>query len=495
MNKRPAIISYLLPRLQDIIFIFFFYLVLVLGTNLFRDGDPGRHITFGRYILSTLTIPQTDLYAYTTHDVLLPPYEWLAQIVFGTSYNLLGLSGVVLVAAFVLATALTLTYKEMLRRQVPRLIAFGFTFWAAILTMIHWLARPHIFSLLFLAILVPRLARLANGEKVPLGQFPVIMLFWANTHAGFILAFAIWFAYIAGNLWENFVSHKKLNNPVLQKLLLTAILSFAATLLNPSGWDLWKFLTGFIGNDYLIEIAGETRSVDFHGVSGWMVSLTLALIILTLSRSMLKRPVAESFLIAGWMMIGLYGIRNIPQFAVVVIPLVAEHVKTILESIPSLKRLEQQITSLEAQLHGRVWSIIACIILVALLAKGVKLDSAKQGYHFNIQEYPVDAVNWLEDNPQQGYMFNYFSWGGYLIYRLWPDYQVFLDGQMIYIEPLVRDYEQIIHADPGWERTVDQYDIQWILVPGNERIAQTLLDNPKWQMIYEDQTATIFRKR
>ena len=495
MNKRTFLTSYLLPRLRDIIFIFFFYLVLILGTNLFRDGDPGRHITFGRYILSTLTIPQTDLYAYTTQGVTLPSYEWLAQVIFAVGYNLLGLSGVVLVVAFVLAATLALVYNEMIRREVPNVIAFGFTFWAAILTMIHWLARPHIFSLLYLIILTPRLARLAKGEKMQLWQFPLIMLFWANTHAAFTLAFAIWFAFIAGNLWENLQNHNKLNNPILQKLIFTAVLSFLATLLNPSGWGLWKFLTGFMGNNYLIEIAGETRSVDFHGVSGWIVSFTLALIIIILSRSLQKRPIAESFLIAGWMMIGLYGIRNIPQFAVVVIPLVAEYAKTFLESVPFLKRLEQQIISLEAQLRGRVWPIAACIILTALLASGVKLDSARQGYHFNLEEYPVDAVNWLEDNPQQGHMFNYFAWGGYLIYRMWPDYQVFLDGQMIYIEPLVRDYEQVLHADPGWEKTVDQYDIQWILVPVNERIVLTLLENPKWQMLYEDQTAIIFRKR
>jgi hypothetical protein len=66
---------------------------------------------------------------------------------------------------------------------------------------------------------------------------------------------------------------------------------------------------------------------------------------------------------------------------------------------------------------------------------------------------------------------------------------------MIYIEPLVRDYEQIINADPGWDAKLNQYQVQWVLVPGNERIVQALSQDTKWQIIYEDQTAIIFRKR
>jgi hypothetical protein len=414
MKKHSYIESHALPRLQDIIFILFFYLVLILGTNLFRDGDPGRHITFGRYILSTFTIPQTDLYAFTTQGVLLPSYEWLAQVIYAIGYNLLGLSGVVLAVALVISTALTLIYNEMIRREVPNLIAFGFTIWIAILTMIHWLARPDVFSLLYFAILTPRLARLAKGEKIPLWLFPLIMVFWANTHAAFIFAFLIWFAFIAGNIWESLRSHSKLINPILLKLALTAILSFLATLINPSGWGLWKFLASFMGNKYLIEIAGETRSVDFHSLDGWMLSFTLALIIIILSQSRKKRPIAENFLIAGWMMIGLYGTRNIPLFAVVALPLVSEHAKTFLELVPLLKNLGQRIASLEVQLRGRVWSIIVCCIFIALLAFGVKLDWAKQGYHFNNVEYPVEAANWLKENPQQGHMFNYFAWVGWL---------------------------------------------------------------------------------
>jgi len=495
MNKYQSKVLFLFPRLQHIIFILSFYLVLVLGTNLFRDGDPGRHITFGRYILSTMTLPQTDLFAFTTKNVPLPSYEWLAQIIFAIGYNLMGLNGVVLVVAFVLSTTFTLAYREMIRRQLPILVSFGFTIWIVVLTMIHWLARPHIFSLLFLIILVPRLARLAEGKKVLLWEFPLILLLWANTHAGFIFAFAIWFAFIAGNLWESLQNHSKLINPVFSKLLLTAFLSFGATLFNPSGWGLWKFMTSFVGNKYLIEIAGETRSVDFHTVSGWLVSMTLALIIIILSRSMQKRPTYESFLIAGWLMIGLYGIRNIPQFSIVTIPLVAEHAKSVLGIFPPLKRLESQIESIEAQLRGWVLPITVCTILTVLLALGVKLDSTKQGYHFNTVEYPVEAVNWIEKNPQQGHMFNYFAWGGYLIYRMWPNYEVFLDGQMIYIEPLVRDYEQILHSDAGWENKLDQYTIQWILVPPEERIAQTLYQDAKWEVMYKDQTAIIFRKR
>jgi hypothetical protein len=109
--------------------------------------------------------------------------------------------------------------------------------------------------------------------------------------------------------------------------------------------------------------------------------------------------------------------------------------------------------------------------------------------------FPVQAVDWLESNPQSGNMFNSFGWGGYLIYRLWPEYKVFMDGQLFYGEALTRQHQQVLNADPGWEDVIAQYDIQWMLVPADEPISRLLQLEPGWNLLYQDETATIFRKR
>jgi hypothetical protein len=92
-------------------------------------------------------------------------------------------------------------------------------------------------------------------------------------------------------------------------------------------------------------------------------------------------------------------------------------------------------------------------------------------------------------------MFNSFGWGGYLIYRLWPDYKVFMDGQLFYGETLTRQHQQVLNADPGWEDVIRQYNICWLLVPVDATIAKVLQKDPAWTLLYQDRTAVIFRKR
>lgn len=494
-RETSPLANYLLPRLQDLIYVIVFYFVLRVGTGLFRDGDPGRHIVSGRYILETLTIPTRDFFLYTIHNQIAPPYAWLAEVAYAAGYKALGSSGVVIVTALVLAITFTLIYQELLRRETPRLLAAPLTLWTAALTAAHWLARPHLFSLLFMAILAPRLTRLAKGENVPLLQFPLILLLWANTHTAFIFAFLIWAAFIAGNLWERRLEKRSLDNPTLRKLFLSAGLSFAATFVNPVGWRLWQLVLRHISSSYLTDLISEYQSPNFHEISGWLFLLTIAATVIILGLSIKKHNFAETILLAAWIALGLYASRNIPLFAIVSMPILAEHSRQLLDSVPALVRPNHRIETIEAQLRGKLWSILITLVCIALLATGTKLDANQQGYSFNKVEYPVEAVDWIKLHPQEGNMFNYFPWGGYLIYRLCPEYQVFIDGQFFYGETLIRQHQEILNADPGWEGVIQQYDIRWMLVPFDSIIAKVLQKDSGWAVLYQDQTAAIFRLR
>jgi hypothetical protein len=492
-RKKVSLAGYFLPRLQDLIFILIFFFVLRIGSNLFRDGDPGRHIVSGEIIFNTLTIPTRELFLYPVQGQPSPPYAWLAEVIYVAGYKALGLGGLVVVAALLLSITFTLVYNELMRRGAPRLLSALLTLWAASLTAIHWLARPHLFSFLFMALLVSRLTRLAKGENVPLWQFPLILLLWANTHTAFIFAFLVWAIFIVGNLWESFAARLRLDNPTLRKLLLSAILSLAATFINPAGWRLWKLVLTHLSSSYLSNLISEYHSPNFHDISGLAFLLTIVASILALSLSNKKHTPAETLLLGAWTALGLYASRDIPLYAIVTIPLWAGYARQLLDVIPPLARLERQIESLERQLRGMLWPVVVSLVCIALLASGVKLDAAQQGYAFNTVEYPVSAVDWIESHPQTGNMFNYFPWGGYLIYRLWPQYEMFIDGQFFYGETYIRQHQQVLTAEPGWEAIIQQYDIHWALLPADSTLAKVLTKESGWFLLYQDQTAVVFR--
>jgi hypothetical protein len=100
-TKKPGVNSYLLPPFRDIVFIALFVIAAWHGPGLFnKDGDLGRHITIGQYILDTRTIPIRDVFSHTRAGERLVPHEWLADVMFGAAFKVMGLGGDVLLTAY-----------------------------------------------------------------------------------------------------------------------------------------------------------------------------------------------------------------------------------------------------------------------------------------------------------------------------------------------------------------------------------------------------------
>ena len=92
-------------------------------------------------------------------------------------------------------------------------------------------------------------------------------------------------------------------------------------------------------------------------------------------------------------------------------------------------------------------------------------------------------------------MFNDFMWGGYLQLRLWPEKRVFIDSNSdFYGEAFVRQYGQVIFQEEGWESVLDQYNVDWAILPINMKAAEAIEWDLGWEVIYEDETATILRR-
>ena len=93
-------------------------------------------------------------------------------------------------------------------------------------------------------------------------------------------------------------------------------------------------------------------------------------------------------------------------------------------------------------------------------------------------------------------MFNYFVWGGYLLYREWPEMNVFIDGQTdFYGEELSREYLEVLALDPGWEDVLAKYNVDWVLLPVDELAARTLQQKADWTVVYKDGTAVIVHRK
>ena len=102
-------------------------------------------------------------------------------------------------------------------------------------------------------------------------------------------------------------------------------------------------------------------------------------------------------------------------------------------------------------------------------------------------------MDWLLENKPTGNLFNSYNWGGYLIWRAYPEYRVYIDGRAdVYGDVFIFNYMSIYNADPGWENKLNNQAIQTVLVEPDAPLATMLRQSPAWRVAYEDKASTIF---
>lgn len=491
--KRAGVswINYLLPRLSDALFVALLAGLMTIAPRMLnQDGDTGRHLAVGRTILATGQIPRADIFSHTMSGLPLAPHEWLAQVVFALANQVFGLGGVTLLTALVLAVAFRLVYAEARRRSSLPILSLLITLLGLAAASIHFLARPHIFTLLFVTLWVGLLERMREGKPLSPLWLGLVMLVWANMHGAFIAGFVIGAAYLADALWED-AKHRPLRLSRLSRtLLIGGGAALVVSLLNPVGIGVWKTALDFLSNRYLVGHTQEYLPPNFQQAAFYPFLVMIGLSVWLAGGKDLRIPLCGRLLLAGWTVMGLFSARNIPLYAVVAVPILST---ALAQQVRGWRweKIETAIVTVENQLRGAIWIPLSVTVLILSL---LFVPAVRELNRFDPQTFPVAAVNWLERNPQSGRMFNYFPWGGYLLYRLYPEYRVFIDGQTdFYGEALTREYETVITVAPGWGQVLTRYAVNWVIVPADQALGQALRQ-AGWQEIYRDATAVILRR-
>jgi hypothetical protein len=509
MKDQPSkLLQHLLPTFANLVWMLAFFIVLISGPRLMNaDGDLGRHLTIGRYMLEHAEIPLRDLFSHTMAGHPLTPHEWLSQVIFALADKLMGLNGVILVCAVIIATTFRFVFVQA--RMASRTLgaALLVVMLAMLASAMHWLSRPHIFTFLLLAVWMTVLYQLRKGKVKQWWLLPALMLIWANLHGAFIAGFATWITYGVGLFWDslhhNIPEDEALHPRFWRYYLLGGGAAFLVSLINPSGLGLWKTSLGYIGNDYLVNHTVEYMSPNFHNANFWPFLIFIALLLVAIGLSKKRIESGLLFTSAAWLVMGLYSGRNIPLFAIVAAPLLAQGLDELISGVTSrvkflgrLNDLDVRIQKLDVTLKGYFWPVISVVSAVICFSAGFRFDAGKTGNVFYPQSFPVEAVNWLQENPQKGDMFNSFTWGGYLLYRLWPEKQVFIDGQTdFYGEALSREYAQVMNAAEGWQSILEDYQVEWAILPSKDGIVQALSSDLGWESVYSDDTAVILRRK
>jgi len=485
MEVGPRYRRWLEPSLPAMLWI---TLVLVLLSSGWRtalvtsDGDGVAWRRVGDWMIQHRQVMRTEVFSGTRAGTAVVAKEWLASVVLAAAGNAWGLYGLALVAAVLIASTFALLLRQLLREGHDPLTCLLLTCLAAAAASMHWLARPHLFSLLLVPVAHAALRQHRREKDAPwLGAVIVgVALLWANLHGGFLVLFVLLGAHWLEAAWER-------DKRRLGQLSLIGALAGAATLANPNMWELYTQTFGLLGSKFLTGWIAEFASPDFHGASarGFLLWLALMFVVLALVRPRLR--VGDGVLLAAFTWFALYSRRHIPVLVLVSAPILAGPVSEWLcRHWTRWAAAAARVTGILAYRNGWL-SVLTVAGLMVLWHRPIE---------FSADHWPVNAVQLVRFNPRlfQGQMFNQYAWGSYLLHEL-PDHAPFVDSRAdVYGEELIREFDRVTRLQPGWQEILAKYRVRWTLMPSDHRLNAALAVTPGWKHKWQDDVATIYMR-
>jgi hypothetical protein len=453
------------------------------------DTDTWWHLAAGKYIWQNHRLPVPDPFSYTT-DMGKPLYpgelttrhfnlthEWGMQVILYITQAAAGIGGLVLLRSLLLMFFCGLTGWLAWRRSDSFYWGLAAALLAASVAT-HVIAdRPYLATFVMIPVTMA-----AYETRRGLWWLPLGFLIWANCHAGFIMGWVVAGSYCAELLYQRL---KGMPEPGLRKICGISILAVLATFLNPNGFRVLTVMLHYQSSPL------QTHILEWNYPAWWppdahnLLMIATALVLLWARRRV--RP-------ADWLLFVLLGgasamaVRNMIFVGCVGPVLLAAYFPRWKRTVPV------------------VWEYVAAALLV--LAVGGRIASGK-AFQLRMADwkYPSEATDFLAAHPVTGQMFNLYEQGGYLMWRLWPQWSVFIDGRALN-ESVWQDYSHIQEnaSYPDGRTTealLSQYGIQVIVMSGFDLLGDVYnlpvaLADPKqtdWKLVYRDNKVVIFMRR
>jgi hypothetical protein len=483
------------PSLFDFVFVLWVTVIpIALGNRLLStDGDLPRHLRLGEWMIANRAMLTVDNFSFTRGGQPFVAFEWGSEVIYAAVHRLGGLAGVAVLAGMVLAFTYALLIRFLLSHKVEPLLAYLTVMAAALLGASHWVARPHLFTMLLVVIL---LTRLEEVDQRPLWWFAPLFWVWSNIHGGFVYGLLLIGMYVAGDLVEWLINRR---SPVWRNRLgyhgLALLLAIGGVILNANGYRLFVHLVAFFGQPLLMEKTQEFNSPDFHVLNGKLFLYALLIILTGLALTRRRPSAPHLFVLLGNIAFSLQAQRNVELFALTALPLMAWHLDPDWGKVPGLGRIRRAFAQeSDAQYRG-VPSVIFSVEVVVLALFGARVGGREIiTSEFDPKIFPVAAVARAREEKLTGRIYSEFIWGGYILYA-WPEQQVFIDGGTDhYGEALVQQHIQLATLQPEWRDVLTHWNISLALLATDAPLAHELVREPGWRVRFCDPTAVLLER-
>ena len=441
-------------------------MLLIIGAAAACTGmqsDTWWQLRSGQWTLETRQVWLVDPFSSTARGSPWPNHEWLSQVIMYIVYLLAGLRGLVALYALVAMATWWAIYQLCAgasRYRVVLLLA------ALPCQEIVWAVRPHMLTLLLLAI---ELLLIRRGR---LWLLPPVFLLWANVHGGVVVGGA---ALLVAAAVEVLIRRCNVG-----RWLLVVALCAAATLVTPMGLGLWWFSLSMLAHP-------ETAYIQewLPPSLGWPLSypfFVLAIVwvaVVALRWRQLLRSADLWLVLVGLvlLLLGFRAIRHTALFAVAALPLVSLALPNTASALPL-------VTVRRGVLH------LALGCMAALACLGLVGWAWSEPQRMAWSPFTPEALAAVRACP--GTLYNTYNEGGALMWFV-PERSVFVDSRN---DPYTLDllYEAVIAEQRGeYHALFARYSVGCALVASGKPIDAALSNDTAWREQYRDARIAIFQ--
>ncbi len=492
-------------------------LVVLLFTAIFSlaavpplDPDLWWHLANGRLMLALGGWPHVDVYSFTAAGHAWVMHEWLADLGMFLTYQVGGLPLLVGLFSGVVVAAAICLFKLLKGSGLHPTAAAALTLVGALAGSTAWGARPQLLNLLFAGLLVVGLQRYRRGPLRAWYLAPFLWL-WANVHSGFLVGVIIVLLFLAGETIDAWRSGEGMPRRRLTALGWAIAAGLGLALVNPYGAASVLFSLGTLTSPLIQGNIQEWASPDFHSMAGLLFESILFILLLGLATGRVRARSSDWLIAMALLYLALASQRHVPLFVIGSAPLVGRCAQALLEVAASLRPAVQRPLTAAAALRatpahpgGTSPLLLGAInlVLLVVVASGMvgyralpSLQPAAEAAAISAS-LPVDAIDTLIALKRPVRLFNYYDYGGYALWRLYPTGgRVFIDGRVeVYGAGIFSQYLAVNYLTSGWPEVLTRYRPDAILLPSNHPLITLLRQDAGWQLSSQDRVATLFTR-
>jgi hypothetical protein len=307
------------------------------------------------------------------------------------------------------------------------------------------------------------------------------MALWANIHIQFIYGLALlgFFALvqsIPGASYPADYGGGARNRVSAVPLWVFFLLSSLATLVNPYGWRVYTVVYEYATQKCTLTYISEMQSPTFREPLDYLLLAMICGTWFILGRSP-RRSILLIVLMSVATWCGFRTSRDLWFTAIVATIILAQW------WAPE-DRNRQTVGILR-------WAAAIAVSLLLIFAIPGLRPSDSEIEKWMRDLYPVQACDFIEKHHLSPPLYNSYTWGGYIMWRL-PQLPVSMDGRTnVHSDAQVIRGMETTHAEQSWARDEELFRAKTILLERKRPLISVLRADRRFRVVYEDKTAVV----